>query len=150
MTTLKFTESELSPLKIASLPTRPTAPAAYGGRGYSAADMKAAFDKLPLFIAARLNSLIDDLTSEGEGSAAASMPTGIKEGHTLAALFSDLTSGELATYLAIDGTSLLEYKLYIERVFEEHTDKFDLIERYMADGIIDGGSPSDREEAANE
>ncbi|MBQ8381341.1 MAG: hypothetical protein IJY18_05550 [Clostridia bacterium] len=63
MKTSKITESEIADLKISSLPTRPTAPASFGGRGYTAKDMKAAFDKLPLFIIERLNSVIDDIAA---------------------------------------------------------------------------------------
>ncbi len=61
--TTKILPSEIADLKIASLPTRPTAPTTFGGMGYSAADMKAAFDALPLFIIERLNALIDDVAS---------------------------------------------------------------------------------------
>jgi hypothetical protein len=63
MNTKKITESEIEELKISSLPTRPTAPTAFGGKGYSATEMKEAFDRLPLYVAERLNSLIDDIES---------------------------------------------------------------------------------------
>ena len=53
MNTKKLSEAEMAPLKIAALPTRPTAPTAYGGKGYSSIQMKEAFDKLPELIAAR-------------------------------------------------------------------------------------------------
>ena len=146
MTTKKITESEISELKVSSLPTRPTAPTAYGGRGYTASEMKAAFDRLPLFIAARFNALLDDLFSDDESSAAAAMPTGIKDGHTLRALFSDITSGALAEYLDLDGETLTRFKLRTEELFDGYAEKFALIEAYMADGIIDGGSPLTRKE----
>ena len=61
MNTQKITDSEISELKISSLPSRPTAPPSFGGRGYTAKEMKEAFDRLPLFIIERLNSLIDDV-----------------------------------------------------------------------------------------
>ena len=61
MNTEKITESEIEELKISSLPSRPTAPPSFGGKGYTAKEMKEAFDKLPLFIIERLNSLIDDI-----------------------------------------------------------------------------------------
>ena len=48
MYTSKILDSEISGLKVASLPTRPTAPQSFGGKGFTAAEMKAAFDKLPL------------------------------------------------------------------------------------------------------
>ena len=61
MNTRKITESDIAPLKISSLPTRPTAPTAFGGKGYTATEMKEAFDKLPLKIIESFNSLIDDI-----------------------------------------------------------------------------------------
>ena len=51
MKTTKILDSEIANLKISSLPSRPTAPTAFGGNGYSAKEMKEFFDKLPLFIA---------------------------------------------------------------------------------------------------
>ena len=107
MKTTKITEDQIKDLKISSLPTRPTAPTSYGGLGYSSAQMKAIFDALPLFIIERFNSLLDDLASVGTGSASESIPTGIKEGHTLAALFADVKNGNLASYLSVGGSSLL-------------------------------------------
>lgn len=61
MNTTKITASEIDSLKVASLPTRPTAPTAFGGKGYTATEMKAAFDKLPLRIIEEFNSLIDEI-----------------------------------------------------------------------------------------
>ena len=107
MKTTKITDDQIKDLKISSLPTRPTAPTSYGGLGYSSAQMKAIFDALPLFIIERFNSLLDDLASVGADSASASIPTGIKEGHTLAALFADVKNGNLASYLSVGGSSLL-------------------------------------------
>ena len=106
MKTKKITESELKDLKIASLPTRPTAPSAFGGRGYTAEDMKAAFDKLPLLAIARINSLIDDVT--GEDGIVTAIPTGLSEEHTLAMLFADIVSGAFAEYLTVGGRSLAD------------------------------------------
>ncbi len=53
-------ESEIKDLLVSSLPTRPTAPSAFGGKGFSVAEMKEAFDKLPLFIVEKFNTLIND------------------------------------------------------------------------------------------
>ncbi len=61
MNTTKITNSEIDALKVASLPTRPTAPTAFGGKGYTATEMKEAFDKLPLRIIEEFNSLIDEI-----------------------------------------------------------------------------------------
>ena len=81
MKATKITSSEAEPLLIASLPTRPTAPSAFGGKGYTATEMKAAFDKLPLLIIERLNELIGDIE---DGGICEAVPTGI--GGTLASL----------------------------------------------------------------
>lgn len=61
MITKKIPDSEIESLKVASLPTRPTAPAAFGGKGYTATEMKAAFDKLPLRIIKEFNVLMDEI-----------------------------------------------------------------------------------------
>ncbi len=114
MNTKKITESEIAEYKISALPTRPTAPTAFGGKGYTAQQMKAAFDKLPLYVMERLNSLIDDIADEGEGGAAASIPTGIRDGHSLRDLFYDIVSGALAEYLTVGDSSLAERLSEIE------------------------------------
>lgn len=61
MNTKKILDSEIESLKVASLPTRPTAPTAFGGSGYTATEMKAAFDRLPLRIIEGFNSLIEEI-----------------------------------------------------------------------------------------
>ena len=109
MNTQRITESEISTLKVSSLPTRPTAPASFGGRGYTSSDMKAAFDRLPLYIIERLNSLIDDIGAEGEESVASAVRTGIADGHTLLDLFEDIGSGAFSAYLTVFGVTLTEY-----------------------------------------
>jgi hypothetical protein len=115
VTTQKFTDSEVNEHKVASLPTRPTAPTSYGGKGYSATEMKAAFDRLPLLIIERFNSLLDDLTASGEGSLIEEILTGIKEGHTLAKLFSDIKDGSFSDYLMAGDMTLMQT---IEYFFE--------------------------------
>ncbi len=106
MKSIKINETELNRLKVSSLTSRPTSPISEGGNGMSPAEMKSAFDRLPLFLAERFNLLIDKLTSIGDGSAAESIQTGIREGHTLSKLFSDIASGELSSYLMLAGESL--------------------------------------------
>lgn len=108
MITEKITDTQIADLRVSSLPTRPNAPSAFGGRGYSAEEMKAAFDRLPVLIAERLNSLIDDIGAEPSTSISASILTGISEAHTLARLFSDITDGSLATYLKVGDYTLEE------------------------------------------
>lgn len=110
MKTTKLLDSEISPLKIESLPTRPTVPEAYGGAGYTASDMKRAFDRLPLFIAERLNSLLDDILAEPEASVLADMKSGIYEGHTLYQLLCDIKSGAVSDYLTVGEGTLSEMK----------------------------------------
>ena len=106
MNSTKITDAEIDGLSVASLPTRPTSPTAFGGAGYTASELKAVFDRLPLLLVERYNSLIDDAESLGEGSLASSIPTGIDEGHTLADLFSDVSGGNLATYIKVGDESL--------------------------------------------
>ena len=110
----KIEASEIEGLKIASLPTRPTASSAFGGKGYSAKEMKEAFDKLPLFIIERLNALIEYLTRDDEESYLSSFKTGVNENHSLRELISDVTSGELSFYLMVDGKALSERIAIIE------------------------------------
>lgn len=100
MTTEKIKDAEIAALRVSSLPSRPNASGAFGGRGYTAAQMKEAFDRLPLFLVGRFNALLDDLGAVGEGSLADAMPTGLGEGHTLADLFADIKSGALSGYLS--------------------------------------------------
>ncbi len=100
MTTEKIKNAEIAALRVSSLPSRPNASGAFGGRGYTAAEMKAAFDRLPLFIIERFNALLDDIGASGDGSLADAMPTGLGEGHTLADLFVDIVNGALAGYLS--------------------------------------------------
>ena len=73
MSCKKITDSEISERLVASLPTRPNAPTSFGGRGFSAAEMKSAFDRLGLLIAERFNALLDDIQS---GSLAAELRVG--------------------------------------------------------------------------
>ncbi len=109
MLSSKIKESEVTPLTVASLPTRPTAPTALGGKGYNAVQMKEAFDRLPLFIIERFNQLYEDITAEKEESIANLIDTGIKDGHNLRKLFDDILSGELASYMTVFNTSLSEF-----------------------------------------
>ena len=112
----KILNSDVRGLLISSLPTRPTAPKSQGGRGYGVSEMKAAFDKLPLYIIERYNELISDVIRTGDDSLAAAIPSGIKDGHSLYTLFEDVRTGELATYFSFLGKSLLAHiiTLYAE------------------------------------
>ncbi len=101
-----ITDAEISDKLVASLPTRPTAPTSFGGRGFSAKEMKEAFDALPLLIKDRLNLLLENISAEGEDSIAYSIRTGMGVGYTLADLCRDLKSGAFLNTVYIDGESL--------------------------------------------
>ncbi len=115
MNTKKILSEEIADKRVSSLPTRPTSPTAFGGKGYTQSEMKAAFDRLALFIIERFNSLIDDIEGVGEGSLADSILTEIEDGHTLATLFSDIRNGNFASYLNVGGVSLMSRIASLER-----------------------------------
>ena len=73
---LEIKPSEAKTVEVASLPTRPTSSATYGGRGLTAQQMKAAYDAYPALIKERFNALIADLLS---GSALADIPFSIPD-----------------------------------------------------------------------
>ncbi len=102
----KITTAEIDSCKVSALPTRPTSTSLYGGSGYSANDMKAAFDKLPLLLVERFNALFDDIMADPELSISAGIQTGIYQGHCLADMFYEITSGGMAAYLDVGGKSL--------------------------------------------
>ncbi len=119
MNTKKISESEIADLKVSSLPTRPTSSRANGGRGFSASEMKAAFDSLPLYIIKRLNSLIEDIEGVGEGSLASSLKTGIEDGHTLKDLFDEIGSGNLIYRLGFEDESLGSYVAKLKSEYDD-------------------------------
>lgn len=119
MKTTKINENEIRESSVSSLPTRPTAPSAFGGRGYTAKEMKAAFDKLPALVAERLNSLIEDISAPRESSISAAMLTGIEDGHTLSMLIGDITSGSFSSYLTVMGKPLVEHITELEDRIDE-------------------------------
>ena len=108
MNTKKITSSEINASSVASLPNRPAASKEYGGLGLTPQEVKAAFDKLALLGIERLNSLIEDIESEGVGRIGESIKTGRGNGHTLADFFNDLDNGTLASYLTVGSTTLIE------------------------------------------
>ena len=104
-----ITDAEVEHLKVSSLPTRPTAKEAFGGKGYSADEMKAAFDKLPEFILEKLNLLISELTNAGEDSYVGNFKIGIVDSYTLQNLIDGIVNGEFANFLIINGRSLYSW-----------------------------------------
>lgn len=100
MKTNKILNTETEPYLISSLPARPNLPFASGGINYSSSDMREAFDKLPLLIVERLNSLISEIE---DSSVCESIETGIMDSHTLADMFNDIKIGNFVWYLTMDG-----------------------------------------------
>lgn len=94
---------------VSSLPTHPTAPKAFGGLGYTSAQMKAAFDRLPHLLCDKFNALLDDIAATDDTSLAAAMPTGISSGHTLRQLFCDISDGSVLSYIKFEDTTLAAY-----------------------------------------
>lgn len=139
MTTKIITDAEARELKISSLPSRPTAPAAFGGRGYTATEMKAAFDKLPELIISRLNALITDIESTGDNSLAGAVKTGISDGHTLSRLFSDIQDGDFAGYLRVGDSSLDSEISSICESLAALGDRIGALEERLSDASGNGG-----------
>lgn len=144
MNTTKILESEIADMKISSLPSRPTAPTAFGGKGFTANEMKAAFDKLPLYIIERFNMLLSDIEGSGEGSLAAAIPTKIADGHTLSQLFLDICDGVFASYLSLGDETLEEMKSRLLDEKESFEERIAYCLTHIADSVIDGSSPSSR------
>lgn len=115
MKSTKISEGDISDKKIASLPTRPTTPTGFGGVGYTAAEVKAAFDKLPLYIIERFNELIEDIKGENGGSVTDAVKTGITDTHTLAEFFLDVLSGDACAYFGAPSGTLAEYLTSLRR-----------------------------------
>ena len=111
MKATKITNGDISDKTVASLPNRPTLPSAFGGKGYTAADVKEAFDKLPLYIVEKFNELIDDIRGTDGGTVADVILTGIEEGHSLLELFEDIKSGAFSAYLTVADGTLAEHLL---------------------------------------
>lgn len=104
MNTKKITASEIAPLTIASLPTRPTAPTAFGGKGLTSTEMKEAFDRLPMLAITRLNELIDDITT---GQIANAIPAFVSDNiSTLEELIDGIEDGNLAGAIMVLGAPL--------------------------------------------
>ena len=110
-----ITDEEIELMKVAALPNRPTAPPEYGGNGYTAKEMKEAFDKLPLYLVARLNDLIDDIGTDSSDSVANSIKLGLAGGMTLSEFVSLFESGEILGMIPVGEDTLLGYMQKIRR-----------------------------------
>lgn len=72
-----ITEQELARNGVSSLPLTPTASPALGGRDYTPSEVKAAFDRLPRLVAARLNAL---LSAVADGTFLVDVPVAFGDG----------------------------------------------------------------------
>lgn len=105
----KITDEEIEQLKVANLPNRPTAPEEYGGAGFSAKEMKEAFDRLPLYVMGKYNDLVDDITAEGEDSISGTIKIGLGEDITLRDFISWFSDGRILTFIPAGGENLALY-----------------------------------------
>ena len=140
-----ITTEEIEENAVASLPTRPTESVSFGGKGYTSSEMKAAFDKLSLFIIERFNSLLEDVSSEGEGSLADEIPTGVYDGHTLSRLFADIVSGDMPLYLSMGDESLSDMKVRLCEEIASLEERIEICLLHMSDSIIDASVPQKRD-----
>ena len=146
----RISEDDISGMKISALPTRPTAPSAFGGRGFTANDMKEAFDKLPLYLVKKYNELIDAITGYTDESIAYMIPTGISEDHMLGDLITDVRSGAFARYLSVMDKSLTEHIAAL--ILDVARIKRDMGDNYTATEFVtlDCGRPMGRIEGGGE
>ena len=110
MTTKKITVDEIMENGVASLPTRPTAPTAFGGMGYTSIEMKEAFDRLPKLIIERLNLLLCDVE---DGTILSDLPTGISSLPSLRDVIEGIDNERLCAAIMISGTSLRSFLLQL-------------------------------------
>ena len=102
----EITKEKVNELSVSSLPTRPTAPTSSGGAGFSAKEMKNAFDALTLHVIEKFNELIRAIKDTGESSLLSEIPSGLSDGHTLLDMLEDITSGDFVSYVNVRGKSL--------------------------------------------
>ncbi len=113
MTTKKITSEEISALAVESLPTRPTESTAFGGRGYTSTEMKAAFDRLPRLIIERFNHLIDDIE---DGDILKDIKTENENMPSVSDLIDGMNDERFATAITVFGTPL---KLVLHNLRED-------------------------------
>ena len=95
----KITEKEIDDRSVAkNLADRPSQKTLYGGRSMTPQEIKQVYDILPKHIAERFNEFIDSIPGVtggeyDEGSLAAMILTGIRDGHTLKDLFEEIKNG---------------------------------------------------------
>ncbi len=121
-----ITEHEMKASGVASLPTRPTSPREFGGRGFTAQELKAAFDRLPRLVAERYNELVSHIL---DGSYLNELP--YEAGVTLRQHIDDLTArlaseeesnAEQEGILPAHGTVLERHEAQVEMLSERMND----------------------------
>ena len=113
-----ITNEEIEALKVASLPNRPTAPEEYGGHGFTAKEMKAAFDRLPLYLVERFNDLVDDIETESSDSILRSVKLGLGNGMTLYDFLLLFETGQILSIIPFGEENLSYYLVRLRRDIE--------------------------------
>lgn len=145
MFTKTIKESDMEPLCIASLPTRPNAPTSLGGKGFTANEMKKCFDALPRFIAGRLNQLIEELKDGLVEELAGDIDMGLPyTGYSFGTFIEDFGRGTLVNYLHLG-----EGGPTVGEVLPPLVDKVNAFYYMDKDYVIDAGRVSERGGVAN-
>lgn len=97
-----ITEEEVRERWVQRLSDTPNRRGRFGTAGMTAAEMKAAYDALPLLIVGRFNALVDAILT---GEINAILPA--TEDESLADLLAGIRSGRFAELLTVDGTRTL-------------------------------------------
>ena len=132
----KITAEEFARVSIARLATHPNSRSGVGEGGMRDTDLKKRFDAQGELFRKKFNALLVTFSMMGEGSLAASMPTGIKEEHTLWDMICDVVSerGTFASYLSVGERSLLEaLSDMAERDDDQEKDLEQFIQKHNAD-----------------
>ena len=103
MSIKKITEEEVRSLWVQRLSDTPNRHGRFGTMGLSAAEMKAAYDALPLRIVQAYNALVDAIES---GLIAEAIPTAVEK-MSLGDLLNGIRDGSLAACLTVDGERTL-------------------------------------------
>jgi hypothetical protein len=116
----KITNDEIKNNSIERLSNRPTAAGRIGVGGLSPAELKAAYDKLPMLAIAKINELIDLINAETSSDGIAAFistpitdPDNDEVKLTLHDVLTDVLNGDFAKYLVLTGLkeSTLEEEL---------------------------------------
>ena len=99
--------TETDALRISSLPSRPTAPKAFGGGGMSSSELRAAFDALSLLIIQRYNALLSDISS---GELAEALVVNRSDRTTLADIY-DYIKSDSSSFSALSELESIKARL---------------------------------------